>query len=143
LSDIHIPAPGEKSYNGVDAVQNLRRVLGSVRELEVRPSFFVISGDLTAWGQPDEYRHLKSLLPEFDEFSVPVLLCLGNEDQRPHFRHILLGESEAPDNAQPYFYSQVIDGLKVIVLDSSIPGEVGGDLDERQLAWLDEELANP
>jgi hypothetical protein len=143
LSDIHIPTADARSYFDVDAAQNVRRLLGAVRALEARPSFFVISGDLTAYGQPEEYRHLRSLLSEFDEFGVPVLLCIGNEDQRPHFRRVMLDEPESADSQQPYYYSQVVDGLKVIVLDSTIPGEVGGDLDERQLAWLDDELSDP
>ena len=55
-------------------------------------------------------------------------------------RRIVLGEAES-DSASRYYYGQVIEGLKVIVLDSHADGQHFGDFDDEQLAWLRSELA--
>ena len=73
---------------------------------------------------------------------TPVLLALGNHDDRATFRRVVLGEERA-DDPGPYCYSRLIDGLRVIVLDSTIPGEAGGALGAAQLAWLEGEVQLP
>jgi 3',5'-cyclic AMP phosphodiesterase CpdA len=143
MSDTHISAAEGLRVYGADTRQNFREVIRVVREMEARPAFFVISGDLTGSGQRSEYEHLKTLLPELEAFGVPVLLCLGNEDDRLLFRSIILGDAETRDELQPYCHSEIVGGLKVIVLDSKVPGEQWGDLDEGQLIWLDAELERP
>ena len=54
----------------------------------------------------------------------------------------MLGQADG-DGRQPYCHSQTIDGLRVVVLDSVIPGETAGELGAAQLAWLEEELRVP
>src|SRR5262245_41002809 len=94
MSDTHISAAEGLRAHGADTPHNFRRVLDTIREMEVKPAFILITGDLTGSGQREEYEHLKSLLPELEVFGVPVLLCLGNEDDRQYFRKIILGEGE-------------------------------------------------
>jgi 3',5'-cyclic AMP phosphodiesterase CpdA len=141
LSDTHIAPPGE-FVHGADTAQNLRAVIARVREMDVDPAFFLISGDLANQGEPESYRHLRALLEEeLDSFGVPVLLGLGNHDARLPFRRELLGESDAADDEEPYCYIGMIGGLRVLMLDSKVNGRIDGLLGARQLAWLEEELA--
>ena len=141
LSDLHLVAPGEL-VAGVDPMRQMQWVLARIRELEVSPALVVISGDLTDDGSAESYEVLKGLLPELGGDGAPVLLALGNHDDRATFRRVVLGEQDAGDPG-PYCYSQLIDGLRVIVLDSVIPGQDGGALGTAQLAWLEEELRAP
>lgn len=66
---------------------------------------------------------------------------MGNHDERGAFRRVLLDQD--PAGAGPV--DQVVDlgGLRLIALDSAVPGFHHGDLTEAQLAWLKEELAAP
>jgi hypothetical protein len=57
-----------------------------------------------------------------------------------HLRQGLLGE--APSDA-PYHYVQMLDGLRLIVLDSSVAGVPYGQLGDAQLAWLGDQLRRP
>src|SRR5262249_43078129 len=123
MSDTHISAAEGLRAHGADTPHNFRRVLDTVREMEVKPAFILITGDLTPSGRREEYAPVRSLRPERGASGVPVLLCLGKEDDRLYFRKIILGEGETADEWQPYFYSQTVGGLKVIVLDSKVPGE--------------------
>ena len=140
LSDTHIVPAGEIAYD-TDTAQNLRNVAQRIREMELDPACFIFSGDLTNHGEPESYEHLTAIVEEeFRPFGVPVLLGLGNHDSRLPFRRVVLGESDAIDEREQHFYSTVVRGLKVIMLDSLVAGQVHGYLGEQQLAWLDDEL---
>ena len=141
LSDLHLAPPGTL-LAGVDPMRQMRSVLARIERLELSPAFIVISGDLTDDGSAESYEVVNEVLTELAGRSTPVLLALGNHDDRATFRRVVLGE-ERGDNQSPYYHSRLIDGLRVIVLDSVIPGEVGGALGEAQLAWLEDELEAP
>jgi 3',5'-cyclic-AMP phosphodiesterase len=143
LSDLHFVPPGQLSA-GIDPMQQTRGVLARIAQLDVSPAFIVVSGDLTDDGSADSYEVLKEVLQELGNVNgeTPVLLALGNHDDRVTFRRVVLGVEQSGDQGS-YHYSQLIDGLRVIVLDSSIPGDVGGALGTSQMAWLEEELQKP
>ncbi|MFN8590323.1 MAG: metallophosphoesterase [Thermomicrobiales bacterium] len=140
MSDIHLTTPGQLA-GGRDSPRR-NGLLQRIQRLETPPAFIVISGDLSDDGSIASYEVLKQVLAESVAPGIPVLLALGNHDHRAHFRQVVLGET-SPDPEARYCYSRLIDGLRVIVLDSVIPGEDGGVLGEAQLAWLAAELAQP
>jgi 3',5'-cyclic AMP phosphodiesterase CpdA len=143
LSDTHI-GPRESEPYGTDTAANLRAVAERVREMALEPAFFIFSGDLSDHGQPESYTHFGEIVAEsFAPFGVPVLLGLGNHDARIPFRQVILGQTAADDETAPYFYSQRLGDLRVLMLDSKIPDRVHGRLGEQQLAWLAAELATP
>ncbi len=143
LSDLHLAPPGTL-LAGVDPMRQMRSVLARIKRLEVSPTFIVVSGDLTDDGSAESYEVVNGVLQELggEYKETPVLLALGNHDDRATFRRVVLGEERA-DNQSPYYHSRLIDGLRVIVLDSTIPGEAGGALGAAQLAWLEGELQLP
>ena len=142
LTDLHILSSPQEDYRGQRTADKLRRIIALIRSMEIRPDFFVLSGDLANDGQDAEYETLNGLLDELREFGVPLILGLGNHDCRVPFRQIVLGEEDA-DETQPYYHSTMFDGLRVIMLDSKVPDAVHGELDSEQLAWLGAELRKP
>jgi 3',5'-cyclic-AMP phosphodiesterase len=141
LSDLHILGEAEAKFLGQDPSAKLRCVLSALKAMNIRPRFFVISGDLTNRGTLPAYERFNDALDEIKRFGVPVLMALGNHDTRRYFRQLILNESST-DEAEPYVYSRQIDGLRVIVLDSRVPGAVHGYIDDHQLAWLDRALSS-
>ena len=142
LTDLHILSSMEEQLNGHRTADKLRRAIARIRDMEVRPDFFILSGDLANSGEEAEYRTLNRLLDELRGFGAPLILGLGNHDRRVPFRRVVLGE-EAADATQPYYHSAVFEGLRVIMLDSAAPDAVHGELDARQLSWLEAELRKP
>jgi 3',5'-cyclic AMP phosphodiesterase CpdA len=140
MTDTHITARADERVQGQDSFENYRRVLEAVDGLDVDPSFFVITGDLSNAGEPESYERLLALVEETERFGVPVLLGLGNHDSRRTFREVVLGETRAHE-PEPYYYCTVIGGLQIVMLDSKVPGEIHGEIDARQLAWLRAQLA--
>ena len=142
LSDLHLAPPG-RLLAGIDPMQQMRGVLARIEQLDVSPTFVVVSGDLTDDGSGESYEVVKGVLKQLrgEGNDAPVLIALGNHDDRATFRRVILGQEGGGQG--PYHHSQSIDGLRVIVLDSSIPGEVGGALGTPQLSWLEDELRKP
>ncbi len=141
LTDLHLYAPGNDPHDLFPAGR-LRRVIERVRTMEITPAFWLITGDLVNNGQAAEYALLTPLLAELRSFDIPVLLGLGNHDARVPFRQVVLAEGNS-DEGQPYCHSTLIGGVNVIMLDSTVPNQVHGYLDQAQLAWLATELAKP
>ncbi|MGE7225463.1 metallophosphoesterase [Paenibacillus sp. PDC88] len=141
LTDTHINAPHREGLYQRNMADNLRTVLAHVQASGVRPALFVISGDLAHEGDAEDYRFLRELLEaECGAFGVPFFVSLGNHDHRAPFREGFLGE--APSD-EPYYFSVIIDGLRLIVLNSQVENSPIGTVDENQLAWLDDVLKTP
>jgi 3',5'-cyclic AMP phosphodiesterase CpdA len=143
LSDLHL-APSGQLVVGIDPMRQMQGMLARIKQLDVSPTFIVVSGDLTENGSAESYEVVNGALRDLggESMDIPVLLGLGNHDDRTTFRRVILGE-ESSDDREPYCYSRLIDGLRVIMLDSLIPGHPSGSLGATQLAWLQGELEAP
>jgi Icc protein len=64
---------------------------------------------------------------------------MGNVDKRDYFRKTLLKEAHSEKNA-PCYYTNTVEDVKIIVLDSQNLGKELGVLQEPQHAWLEEQL---
>jgi 3',5'-cyclic AMP phosphodiesterase CpdA len=130
LSDLHIGG----NENGVDPIPRLEAVIEAVRSLPSKPEAALVSGDLTDDGAAENYRVARELLARL-ELRLHVLP--GNHDDRGRLREAfgLPGVGEEPVN-----YSVEVAGLRLVLLDSNVPGQDPGDFPPAQLRWLDEEL---
>jgi 3',5'-cyclic-AMP phosphodiesterase len=132
LSDLHIGA----TWQPTDPLDTLRVVLGAVRALPQPPVAALITGDLTNGGSEHDYAQLAAVLGDELELSVHVLP--GNHDDRAGLRRHFQVGGEA---TEPIQYAVEFDGLRVLMLDTTIPHEDPGDLDEERLRWVAAELA--
>jgi 3',5'-cyclic AMP phosphodiesterase CpdA len=141
ISDTHIlPRPDDR-LQGVDTLRTLEQDLEFIASSGVHPDALVVSGDLANHGELDSYRRLRTMLERFAvSLNARLVVCMGNHDSRPAFREAML--DEAPGDA-PIQYVSWIGGLRLIVLDSTVPGSAYGELRASQLDWLRGELASP
>ncbi len=143
ITDMHISSAEDSCVHGSDTVKGFRRVAEVMRKGKMNPNFVVLSGDLCHESDEAGYRKLKALLDEeLSAFDCPVFPALGNHDSRAPFRRVFLQEA-GPSEEQPYYYSAVVKGLRILVLDSKVPGEVHGQIDAQQLTWLEKQLVEP
>jgi len=138
LTDLHIREPNKLAYGRLDTAPYLRTCVESVLRLRQKPDAVVLTGDLTDFGRPAEYAHLRQLLAPLD---MPLYLLPGNHDDRVNLRRAF------PDHgymAQGEFIQYVADigPLRLIALDTMIPGESGGQLCDLRLQWLSDALAD-
>lgn len=136
ITDLHVGDPAvSDDHLFSNTSETLTSILAMIGRIEPKPAFIVASGDLTNRGSTDDYRHLARLMQATD---VPVLYALGNHDTREGFYQGML--DRADEVTASYDHDQVIDGLHVIVLDTSTPGQIGGTIEPEQFDWLEARL---
>jgi 3',5'-cyclic AMP phosphodiesterase CpdA len=137
LSDPHIGVPGTLLYGRVDTADFLTRAAAEINQLEPRPDIVVLTGDLVAIGEPPEYEYLRQILAPLP---MPLFVIPGNHDAREPLRAAFRGDGYLPPEG---FIQYVVEDypLRLVALDTHIPGENGGELCEERLAWLDRSLS--
>ncbi|MGK9148631.1 phosphodiesterase [Plantibacter flavus] len=139
LSDPHLLADGRYLYDSVDVQANLEQALRQVEQMGLRPDAMVFTGDLTDLGEPDAYRRLRARVePVAERLGTTIVWLMGNHDERATMRTELL---DLPPGESPIDSVWDFDGLRVIGLDSTVPGWHHGELEDAQLDWLREVLS--
>ncbi|HEX5729379.1 phosphodiesterase [Microbacterium sp.] len=141
VSDTHLLAGNVALGGRYDTAANLRRTLESVEGLGIRPDAMVFTGDLTDLGEPEAYAALREAVePVAQRMGSPLIWVAGNHDERPALRRDLL-DLEPSEDALTGVWD--LGGLRLVALDTSVPGWHHGDLDDAQLSWLQGVLATP
>jgi 3',5'-cyclic-AMP phosphodiesterase len=140
ISDTHLLADEGRQYGVIDTVERFGAVLERLARIDPAPQALVFTGDLADLGEPDAYRALRAMVePLAERIGAQVVWCMGNHDERPAYSRELFGdESEGP---QDRVYD--VAGLRIVSLDTTVPGWHHGALAEEQLAWLRDVLATP
>lgn len=141
ISDTHLLAGNRPLGGRYDTAGNLTATLAAVERTGIRPDAIVFTGDLTDLGEPDAYAALRAEVEPFAaRLGAPVVWVAGNHDERPALRAGLL---DAAPTTEPVTGVWDLGGLRLVALDSTVPGWHHGDLDAAQLDWLRGVLATP
>ena len=140
LSDPHLLAGGVKQYGAIDTEAGLELALERLRRLDPPPAALVFTGDLADKAEPAAYERLRAMVePAAAAIGAEVVWVMGNHDEREPYARTLFGE--AGDRPQDRVHD--VRGLRIVALDTSVPGYHHGDLTGDQLAWLADVLAEP
>ena len=130
LSDPHVGA----TWADADPVEGLRTAVESVRRFPDPPDAVLMSGDLAETAADEEYEVVRELLAQLGK---PIYVLPGNHDDRDSLRR----HFDLPGAiGTPVQYAVDLGALRLVVLDSTRPGEERGELDAGRLSWLDAEL---
>jgi Icc protein len=141
LSDTHFVAGDGPLYGAVDAEGKLRELFAELEASGSRPEAIVFTGDLADKGETDAYAKLRAIVdPAARRLGAEVIWVMGNHDDRGRFRDSLLDEHPS---TSPIDRVYDVNGLRVIALDSTVPGHHYGEVTDDQLAWLADVLATP
>jgi 3',5'-cyclic-AMP phosphodiesterase len=131
LSDPHLGA----DWGGGDSVAMLAAAVESVRALEPAPDAVLLTGDIADHAADGEYEQVREL---FAKIAAPLHVVAGNHDDRRALRR----HFDVPgSDDEPVQYAVELGPLRLVVLDSTKPGEDDGELDAESLAWLQATLA--
>jgi 3',5'-cyclic AMP phosphodiesterase CpdA len=144
ISDTHFLS-GDRALHGAIATHaNLLLALAQLERSGTRPAAIIFTGDLADLAEPGAYRSLREMVePVAKRLGAQVIWGIGNHDERLQYATELFDESieSTPAPTQDRVYD--VDGLRIIALDSTVPGYHHGDLTDPQLSWLANELATP
>ncbi|MEV0292342.1 metallophosphoesterase [Nocardia sp. NPDC050710] len=142
LTDTHLRPTGELVHGAIDSHANLIRALDRLIVSGRRIDALVLSGDLADNGAPEAYRRLRAAVePAADELGAEIVYVMGNHDERVAFGAELLDRDI--DRDTPLDRVVEVAGLRIIALDSTIPGHHHGRLTPAQLDRLAAELRTP
>ncbi|WP_309108205.1 phosphodiesterase [Arthrobacter sp.] len=141
LSDPHLMGGPKPLYGAIDSESRLVQLFEEVQASGVRPEAVIFTGDLADKGEPEAYAKLRAIVdPACEAMGARVIWAMGNHDNRAHFRTGLLDQ---PADDSPVDRSYYVNGLRVITLDTSVPGFHHGELSGAQLEWLADQLETP
>lgn len=126
LSDLHMASP--------ESQQDLRAVLADLKMLAPTPDFLLVTGDVTDMGTAAEFRLYKQIM---DSCGFVYHTLLGNHDSR--WSGLQTTRIEALLGA-PVQFAFLHNNAQIIGLNSALPLEAWGDVDQAQIHWLRQQL---
>lgn len=142
LSDTHFLAEGAPLGGTADTVAHLDRAIRQLGRLAGSLDAILVTGDVTDLGERDAYLRIRDALePLAEATGARLIWVMGNHDEREPFAEILLHESDPPDG--PVNRVVDLDGLRLVTLDTSVPGYHHGALEPATLEWLRDVLREP
>ena len=137
FADIHISGDVTRSALGVNMADNFRMAVREVLGRERRVAGVLINGDCAfQTGQIGDYRVLCELLEPLRESEVPVLLTLGNHDDRDHFRDAMCETDRMSLMEQRHVGVIRTPRVNWILADSSTRPVSEGRFGATQLSWM-------
>ncbi len=128
ITDCHIFADAESRLLGLDTRESLRAVCAAIEREQPDLDGLLATGDLSQDGSPASYEYLARQL---DALGTPVFWLPGNHDDpavmAKHFRG---------DKIVATRHVLVAD-WQIVMLDSTLPGEVHGEVSAAELEFLD------
>ncbi len=137
LTDLHVFADPDARLFGIPTRELLIDVVAHVRQHEGRVDHVVVTGDHTHDETPEACQALRQILePWLDRlWQVP-----GNHDDRAVLRAAFADRIRGEGAARVNF-SFTADRWLCLGLDTQLPGQVAGLMDEDQVGWIRRQLA--
>ena len=132
LSDLHVRPLGE-SYNRIGASDMLaERAFRAISRLRPAPDALILTGDLADTGSSEQYAEIAKLLRRYGLNGAHTI-------RRNHDRREALIETLKNPVAPTGFIDYAVDlgAVRLVLLDSLVPGASHGLLRDVQLVWLD------
>jgi Icc protein len=129
LTDLHITA-GTK---GDAAARGAALAVEAVNALHPAAIAVVVTGDVTDDGGPESCRRAAEIL---SALAAPVHVIPGNHDHGEALRAVF-GTIDGQRGRQGVVD---LDGLALVLCDSTLPGTDAGSLDDGRLEWIAERL---
>jgi 3',5'-cyclic-AMP phosphodiesterase len=139
ITDCHVVERGELLADRVDTAAALHAAIDHLHAMTPRPDVVLATGDLVNDALPAQYEHLASIISRLE---IPLHVVPGNHDDREALRGLFPDLPDGHDTDGRL--DQVIDHypVRLVGLDTTVPGEHGGRVSERQMSWLDSMLAS-
>ena len=135
VTDTHLFSSPYKELLGVNTGIALQEVLQAVAALDPQPDILLLTGDISQDGSAESYRRCREMLRPL---ALKTYWLPGNHDvntvMATELGQVIENDAMRPDTT----ISQ--GGWRLVLLDSSVEGEVGGWLSDSELQRLDREL---
>ena len=133
ITDSHLFADRSTIFDGLNTFETLKDIVALVAALQQNIGCILCTDDLTQDSSIEAYHHFIDALSPLE---APQLWIPGNHDIRSQMQQVL------DQNSIHLSRSAQLGDWRIIMLNSSVEGQVYGLLDQKELADLDLELAD-
>ncbi len=137
ISDTHVSTPDSRNDRLFRTAEHLAAAVAHLNALHPRPDLVLATGDLVERGGIDEYERLREILTPL---AMPLFLIPGNHDDRENLTKVFADHAYLPRNGAFLQYTVEDWPLRLVALDTLVPGKSGGRLCAERLAWLEARL---
>ena len=138
ITDFHVTTPDHPVDVRYRTAWHLERAVAHIAGLAQTPDVVLATGDLVETGSPAEYVRLRELLSPLD---LPVYVIPGNHDDRTALRRAFADHAYLPREGAFLHYTVDPYPVRLVALDTVVPGQTGGALCAERLGWLAARLA--
>jgi 3',5'-cyclic-AMP phosphodiesterase len=137
VSDSHVEEPGTLAQRFYDAHAAFIKALDKVAAVEPRPDFLLHTGDVTHHGNMDVHRDVRARM---EATGIPYAVMAGNHDENEILRATFADKPWMPASGFLHYVIE-LPPVRIICLDTTIPGKVEGTLCRERMDWLAARLA--
>jgi 3',5'-cyclic AMP phosphodiesterase CpdA len=138
ITDMHLRPAGDLCHGVADTAPALATAVDRIMKLDPLPDVVLATGDLVDQEGPADYRQLRQYL---EPLNMPVYLIPGNHDDRAAMRAEFGGAGYLPTEGEFLHYTVEDYPLRLIGLDTLIPGQESGEICTARRQWLDARLS--
>lgn len=132
ISDSHLFREPTTELLGLNTEESLERVLELVAHEQPNIDLILVTGDVSQDGSPESYLRF---LAHIEQFNKPVFWLPGNHDEFNQMQALVADGG----NVSPCTVDR--GPWRIVMLDSTLPGEAAGAFSTEQLAFLESALA--
>lgn len=131
ITDTHLFADQNNALIGLPTAASFQSVLAKIQTLHPQPDVLLLTGDLSQDETAESYQQVKA---QVTSLNIPTYWLPGNHDRPLLMQQILQGNCISSENQLE------LGGWNFLLLDSSVPGTVHGQLSNQSVAWLEQQL---
>ena len=140
ITDLHLRPRGLPALRVSETNLFAERAVTFLSKLDPRPDGVIITGDVADTGDPKEYETAIAIL---DQLPMPYWAIPGNHDSAAAMKAAFAGRDWAgqmPGDSLQFAID--LGELRLIGIDTSVPGKPYGGLEPEQLEWIDTALSD-
>jgi 3',5'-cyclic-AMP phosphodiesterase len=137
ITDTHVRKKGQLCYGVVDTAAYLATAVDFIATRLPALDAILITGDLVDFGAAEEYAHFHELTAKL---KIPFLPLPGNHDDRENFACAFRDRVALPESGH-LSYVKDVGALRLVMIDSTVPGKPHGLMCADRLAWLEAALS--
>ena len=141
ISDTHLLCPVKVGETDIvkQRINNLKRCVDSINNLDPQPDIIIHTGDVTQNGTVEEYTIADSILKKLKQ---SIFFTPGNRDNKPNLRKIFTQSLSEKTDKEFYIYSIEFKGFKLISMDTFCSNSNKGELTSSKIKLLSNEISH-
>lgn len=148
VSDLHYSVNGKDIDTIVPGMQYIEEITDAlIREvIDVHPDVFILTGDNTNGGKPEDEAALAQKLKQVEESGIPVVMTTGNHDynqsgMEEYEKHFAFLKNPVEEDSHSQSYVEAVGNVILLAMDDgAVDSGQSGSFSKGTMQWLEKML---